>query len=229
VSSISSKNAGDERPDFMILLGLAPPYEVEDVKQAYLEKAKKAHPDRGGKMEDFVRLHDAFEQATQYAQFKASRMRWLGAQIERYARQEAIMDQLKALGAVVEIERVDWLRHSFGDDFAQVAEHISGVKMTGPNFDDRSVETLAAVAPDLAGMTSLDLSGSRVTDHAAHFVAALTHLKRLDLSGTAITNESLVPLASMSVLQWLGLRNTAVNWWGRFRFHRTLPKVVIES
>jgi hypothetical protein len=219
----------DERPEFMVLLGLAPPYEVEDVKQAYLEKAKQAHPDRGGKMEDFVRLHDAFEKATQFAQFKASRMRWLGAQIERYARQEEVMTLLRNHGATVIVDRVDWLRHSFGDDFAQVAEHISAVIMRGPQFNDASLEHLVANANELTAMHLLDLNQSAVTDEGLARLSTLTHVKRLDLSNTAITNHGLAALETLRALQWIGLKGTSANWWGRFRFHRALPNAVIES
>jgi len=219
----------DDRPDFMVLLGLQPPYEIEDVKQAYLEKAKRAHPDRGGKMEDFVRLHDAFEKATQFAQFKASRMRWLGAQIERYARQEELLAQLRAAGATVIVERIDWLRHSFGDDFAQVAEQISAVAMGGPQFDDGSLELLLANANELTGLTFLDLADSRVTDDVAPRLAALSHLKRLDISGTRITNRGLMALKDCAALRWVCARDTKSNWWGRFWLRRALPLVTIDT
>src|SRR5262245_40026893 len=105
--SPSRVDPADERPEFMVLLGLVPPYDVETVKQAYLQKARQAHPDRGGKPADFVRLQEAFERATHYAEFKASRLRWLGAQVERYAQQEVVIAQLHDLGAQVETERID--------------------------------------------------------------------------------------------------------------------------
>ena len=52
------------RPDFMIALGLLPPYTVEDVKRAYFDRALSAHPDRGGSAEEFIKLHEAYTQAT---------------------------------------------------------------------------------------------------------------------------------------------------------------------
>ena len=43
-----SNESPDGRPDFMAMLGLMPPYALEDVKAAYLAKAKELHPDKGG-------------------------------------------------------------------------------------------------------------------------------------------------------------------------------------
>ncbi len=63
----------DKRPDFMVTLGLAPPYTVEDVKQAYLIKAKTAHPDTGGNAASFRRLQEAFGRASEAAEFHETR------------------------------------------------------------------------------------------------------------------------------------------------------------
>lgn len=70
------------RPDFMISLGLGPPYRVDDVKQAYLERAKLLHPDKGGSMPQFLRLQDAFERATEYAASREHEVMWAAAQVE---------------------------------------------------------------------------------------------------------------------------------------------------
>lgn len=213
----------------MVLLGLAPPYDVEAVKQAYLQKARQAHPDHGGQPADFKRLQEAFERATQFAEFKASRLRWLGAQVERYARQENLIARLRELGAEIETERIDWLRHSFGDDFAQVAERLVAVKMVGPRFGDDHAAMLASAVDDLAGLATLDLAGSRLTDHGVAKLAKLTGLKQLDLSQTAVTNAGLSSIARLTSLQWLGLKNTRTHWWGRWRLRRALKHLVIDG
>ncbi len=85
----------EETLEVLAVLGLKPPVSVEDVKQAYLEKAKTAHPDRGGDPQAFVRLHVAFEQATEYARFKAGRMQWLSGWVEQYAEQQALIDEIR--------------------------------------------------------------------------------------------------------------------------------------
>ena len=47
-----------QRPPFMVTLGLLPPYTREDIQEAYHEKAKTTHPDRGGSASDFEKLPD---------------------------------------------------------------------------------------------------------------------------------------------------------------------------
>ena len=94
----STPTSEHEIPEFLVVLGLRQPVTVEDVKQAYLEKAKLAHPDHGGNVQQFIALQKAFEQATEYAKFKAGRMKWLSGWVEQYAEQQALIDELKALG-----------------------------------------------------------------------------------------------------------------------------------
>ena len=63
----------DARLDFMVLLGLLPPYSAEDIRKAFKTKAKTAHPDGGGDQAAFKRLRDAYERALEYAEFWKSR------------------------------------------------------------------------------------------------------------------------------------------------------------
>ena len=51
LSEPSSTEFHGERLEFLAVLGLAPPVTEEDVKQAYLVKARTAHPDQGGNVE----------------------------------------------------------------------------------------------------------------------------------------------------------------------------------
>src|SRR3990172_756548 len=95
----NGKISQETRPDFMVALGLLPPYSAEDVKQAYLVKVKTAHPDHGGAAADFLRLQEAFEQATEYVQFRASRMDWLRAQLGNYVKQQLVVQELEGRGA----------------------------------------------------------------------------------------------------------------------------------
>lgn len=53
------------RPNCLKVLGLELPCTEEEVMTAYREKAKEMHPDRGGELDDFLRLQRYFEQALQ--------------------------------------------------------------------------------------------------------------------------------------------------------------------
>jgi hypothetical protein len=103
-------SSGD-RPDFMEALGLLPPYTAEDVRMAYREKAKNAHPDHGGSIGDFVKLQEAYERALEYVSFSSERRQWLAAQVNRYVQQEEIVSDVRRRGGDFEIEEVDWLKH----------------------------------------------------------------------------------------------------------------------
>jgi ribosome-binding ATPase YchF (GTP1/OBG family) len=71
-------------PECISILGLLPPVTAEDVKQAYLAKARTAHPDRGGDAAAFMRLQKAFDEANDYVKFKGES----GAKEAGKARQE---------------------------------------------------------------------------------------------------------------------------------------------
>ena len=46
------------------ILGVKPGASAEEIRRAYHSKAKKLHPDHGGRAEDFVRLRAAYETLT---------------------------------------------------------------------------------------------------------------------------------------------------------------------
>ena len=116
------------RPDFMIVLGLMPPYMEDDVKQAFLEKVKAAHPDHGGSPEAFGKLEDAYQQALQYVSFRSDRRGWIGARMEEYLAQQSVISDLEEKGANVVIESIDWLQRSFGE-FATLTERVIAVQI----------------------------------------------------------------------------------------------------
>ena len=97
----SGGHVTEARPDFLVTLGLIPPCTVEDVKQAYLSKVKTAHPDVGGDAGEFRKLQEAFERATEWAKFRASRMAWLSNWVEKYVEQEGIVTEIQKRGGKV--------------------------------------------------------------------------------------------------------------------------------
>jgi hypothetical protein len=159
-----------DRPEFFDVLGLAPPVTVDDVKQAYLERVKSAHPDQGGSIEEFRRVQEAFDQAVKYTSFRADRMKWLGVQVERYAAQEEVIKQIESLGGTVDISSITWMKRSFGEDFAQLMDRIVGITLRGPSVTDKTLEVLVREQPALQTLQSIDLRDSSISDFGALFV-----------------------------------------------------------
>src|SRR5262245_29802834 len=90
----AAAQATESRPEFLVTLGLIPPCMVEDVKQAYLAKVKTAHPDVGGDAGEFRKLQEAFEKATDWARFRASRIAWLSTWVEKYVEQDGVVSEI---------------------------------------------------------------------------------------------------------------------------------------
>jgi hypothetical protein len=215
-----------ELPEFLVVLGLAQPVTVDDVKQAYLDKAKTAHPDRGGDPAGFIRLQEAYEKATEYAKFKAGRMKWLSGWVEQYADQQALVDRIKALGGTIENESVDWLAQTIGQDFATVLDRITGIRLAGPRINDAVVATLAAERRSLGNLHRLALVQTTITPEGLAPLYELKSLRELDLSGTQVTPTAVEELlAFLPDLKKISLQDSGLTWPGRLKLrfaHRDL-------
>jgi hypothetical protein len=223
----SGGHSTETRPDFLITLGLIPPCTVEDVKQAYLVKVKTAHPDVGGDTAEFRKIQEAYEKATEWAKFRASRIAWLSTWVEKYVEQDSIVSEIQRRGGKVEIEGVDWLRRSFGDDFSHVAEKVHKIQWHGPAVDDKALTWLTDHRTVLAGLKAIDLTRSAVTDAGVQHLAAFPALQNLDLSETNITSAGLAVLQRLPNLQWLGLRKTHVGLLARTKLKFKYPKLEV--
>jgi hypothetical protein len=219
----------DHNLEFLSVLGLTQPVTVEDVKQAYLEKAKTAHPDRGGDKQEFVRLQQAFEQATEYAQFKAGRMQWLTRWVEQYAEQQQVIDEIKALGGVVEVKADDMVTKSIGPDFATVLDRVVKIRLAGAGVDDQMLLSITSRRRVLAGLRHLELIDTAVSSVGLQNLQAFESLQHLDLSGTPVSESVLDSLlADLPQLETLNLSRTGIGRWARakLRFsHRDLKIV----
>ncbi|MFV2069149.1 MAG: J domain-containing protein, partial [Pirellulales bacterium] len=208
----------------MVRLGLLPPYSAEDVKQAYLEKVKTAHPDVGGSVKEFVQLQEAYQQATEYVEFRASRMSWLGSHMQRYVRQTEVVDTLTEWGARLEFESVDWLERSFGDDFAQIMETIVGIDLSGQPVGDAEMEFLVREHAVLHRLHQLDLRQTRVGNHSLGFLRIYGGLRRLDLRGAPATVPALKIARWFPKLQWLGIDRRGLSPVARLRLRWSRPR-----
>jgi Leucine rich repeat len=226
-SGAHGTHSAETRPDFLITLGLIPPCTVEDVKQAYLAKVKTAHPDVGGDTAEFRKIQDAFERATEWARFRASRIAWLSTWVEKYVEQDGIVSEIQRRGGVVQIEGVDWLRRSFGEDFSHVAEKVTKIQWHGSAVDDKSLAWLSDHRAVLAALKALDLTRSAVTDAGIQHLAAFSSLRELDLSESKISASGLAVLDHLPNLVWLGLRMTSIGWLARTKLKLKHPKLEV--
>jgi len=223
----SGAHPAEARPDFLVTLGLIPPCTVEDVKQAYLVKVKTAHPDVGGDADSFCKLQEAYERATEWAKFRASRIAWLSTWVEKYVEQDSVVTEIQRRGAKVELEGVDWLRRSFGEDFSHVAEKVRSIQWHGPAVDDKAISWLSDHRTTLTSLKSLDLTRSAVTDAGVQHLAAFPALKELNLSETKITAAGLVVLDRLPDLEWLGLKGTSIGFIARMKLKVKFPKLEV--
>jgi hypothetical protein len=163
-----------------------PPVTLEDVKQAYLVRAREAHPDRGGSQEQFVRVQQAFDEANEFVKFKANKLEWLASKIDAYSQQQEVVTETIERGGDVVMEEADWLRKSFGDDFGHVADKLVAVRLANERADDVFCILLGFRAESLQDLARLDLAGGTLTDEGLLQLKAIKNLRHLDLRGTQV-------------------------------------------
>lgn len=219
-----SQSDEPERPDFMVTLGLLPPYTPEDVRTAYRTKVLTAHPDRGGEAAVFHELQEAYERALQYVQFRSDRRGCVAAWVDPYLRQEQVTEEVRRLGGQVQVEQIDWMKRSFGDFFT-LLEQVRGIRLRGLADGDRFLQYLAEHRPALPHLIHLDLAGSRVSDEGVLRLREFELLRRLNLAGTPVSRKGLRILEALPNLEWLNLAGTSVGWWDRWRLRRSFPQL----
>ncbi|MEM8946812.1 MAG: hypothetical protein AAGD11_16680 [Planctomycetota bacterium] len=213
----------DGRPDFMVILGLAPPYAVEDVKTAYLAKAKEVHPDHGGSVEAFNELQAAYDRAKHYLEFRSDRRRWIANQMADYLQVGEVVEQLESFGAEVVSESIDWLKQSFGD-FAQLTESITSVRLIDSANADAMIGYMVGQTDVLGQLRRLELAGCQVSDEAVLQLEAFQQLEHLDLAGTPITKDALWIVDSILDLESIDISDTSIGWWTRRKVRSVMQK-----
>jgi hypothetical protein len=201
----------------------------EDVKQAYLAKAKEMHPDRGGDPARFIELQRAYDEAKEFVKFKAGKLEWLAAKIDAYAEQQEVVTETIERGGEVEMEETDWLKKSFGEDFGHVADKLVAVRLNGPRADDVFAVLLGFRADSLKDLVRLDLAGGSLTDEGLLQLKALRGLRHLDLRGTAVSKLGLEAAEWFERLEFLGLPAAAVGFFSRLGLPRRVKLVVGDA
>jgi hypothetical protein len=219
-----SRNDGvSDRPEFATTLGLLPPYTMDDVKRAYREKVKDAHPDRGGDRDSFDRIQRAYEEAGAYLKFRADRRLWIAARMDEYLGVVSLIERLTALGAKVDSSTLDWVKRSFGD-FANLTESIAGIRLTDSQNAAELVDLMIQELASLPGLKRLSLAGSNVDNLLALELRVFKSLAELDLSRTPITDRALTVVEFLPDLVKLNIEGTSVGWWARHKVERLLRK-----
>ncbi len=226
MNSPAAKPTDNQPPECIGILGLMPPVTLEDVKQAYLVKARTMHPDRGGDPEQFVRLQKAFEDATEYVKFKAGKLEWLASKIDAYAQQQEVVTAAIERGGEARMEEADWLRKSFGDDFGHVADKLVEVRVRGAGADDLFAILLGFRAESLKDLAVLDLAGGPLTDEGLLQLKGLKNLRSLDLRGTGVGKLAAEIPQWFEQLEFLGLPKGALGLLGRLGMPRRVKLVV---
>ena len=217
-----SSQPSNQRTVCLEILGLLPPVTLEDVKQAYLVRARESHPDRGGSQEEFVRVQQAFEDATEFVKFKASKLEWLASKIDAYAEQQEVVSEAIERGGSVEMEETDWLRKSFGDDFGHVADKLVAVRLPAAAADDVFCILLGFRAESLKDLATLDLAGGSLTDEGLLQLKSLKNLRHLDLRGTQVGKLAAEVPGWFERLEFLGLPKGSLGMLARLAMPRRI-------
>jgi hypothetical protein len=225
---MSSERPSPDRPEFMVLLGLSPPYAVEDIKKAYLDQVVQVHPDHGGSLAEFRELQEAFEQATRHLEFRCDRREWIAEHIDSYVAMQELVKCLDRHGAQVTTNAIDWLEQSFGE-FTQLTETILAVRLANSQNGDDVIQAITKEPSVIKGMIRLELPGCQISDESVLRLCLLKNLQYLDLSRTPITKNSLAIIEQMPELISLNLQGTRIGWWQRRKARALLNKRPLAS
>jgi hypothetical protein len=212
----------------MAVLGLLPPYTLEDVREAYRLKVLAAHPDRGGDAAEFNRLSEAYDRATEYVGHTGDRRTWIAKQVDFHLDQEAVAAEVRRRGGEVEIEQLNWLKDTWGDGFDLLASRLRTIRARGVSDGDA---LLAAISGrQLPYLSTVDLSQGGVTDAGLRYLGGLPTLQWLDLSGTAVTYAGLrKALARLPALERLNVKGTRASWLRRRLLAYRYPRVSVVA
>lgn len=224
-----TRAAARQRPAFMEVLRLLPPYTVADVNSAYKERAKRLHPDAGGDPEDFKALRAAYEHALSHARFQESRRTWLADRVERYQQRQDLIARIESAGGACTLQPADSYLYEYGEDFAEILRRLTAVRLGGPAVGDSALEWLRVENPALAEVRLLDLGGTRVSEDALRAASALTGLRCADLRETGVTAAGLEHLLRLPELEWVHVGGTGIGALARRRLRRQFPRIAFAT
>lgn len=205
-----------QQPEFLRRLGLSLPVSPEDVKQAYLEKAKQAHPDRSGDAEQFKRIQEAFDEAIRFAARNGKRLPWLGNQMPIYIAQRRVLQLVQQWGGRAELESFEWLKETVGEDFAAIADRLVEINLAGTAIGDAELRQLTSDPQGIQYLEVLRLTDTQVTDASALLLVRAANLRYLDLRGTQTTQRTRRQLAELPHMVHMEGQGGWLEWLRRF-------------
>jgi hypothetical protein len=228
MSTAASAGGPSQRPEFMLVLGLLPPYTLEDVREAYRQKAFAAHPDRGGDAAEFNRLSEAYDRAIEYVTLQGDRRAWIAAQVECHLAQEEAAAEVRRRGGQVEYENMAWVKATWGEGFELLADRLRSIRARGLADGDAFLTFLSG--RHLPYLSGLDLANSRVTDSGLRHLAGFSVLQWLDLSGTDVTLAGVrEALGHVAALAYLNVKGTRIGWLGRRSLAKQFPRLRVVA
>lgn len=231
MSHKSLMEAAKQRPSFMELLHLLPPYTVDDVINAYQARTRQLNAEQGDdpSVATPQQLESAYQRALDHARFQESRRAWLGGRVEVFQQRQQLIAQIEAAGGTVVLQPTDAYIYEYGEDFAEILRKLVAVHLTGAHVTNASLEWLTRENAALGEIRLLDLSGARVTSTGLSALGALTGLRCLDLRNTDVSANFVDAVANLPALEWLHLGGTAIGALSRGRLHRKLPRLTITT
>jgi hypothetical protein len=198
--------------DFLKELGLSLPVTPTDVKQAFRERAKQAHPDRqGGSIDEFRRLQAAFDEALEFAQRNGKRIPWIGNQMPIYIAQRKVVEMVESLGGTVEIATFDWLADTVGEDFAALADRLISIDLSDRPIGDAELRLLTDDADGVRHIELLFLAGTQVTDDGILEITAMRNLRYIDLRNTPVSGSMRKQIARLERVD--RVEGLPTSWW----------------
>lgn len=194
----SGKRNKPKRNEAITKLGLSLPVSEQDVKQAYLAKARSAHPDHGGSTSEFVEIQRAFEEAIEIAKRNGKRLPWIGAQLPIYIAQQATIELLESWGGRYVVHSLDWLEDTVGEDFSVIGDRLVEIDLAGCQVGDEEMIAWSAEAETLPFLEKLNLSETQIGDRGIRAMPRAAALRELDLNRTKIS----MPMRKQIGTQW---------------------------
>jgi Leucine-rich repeat (LRR) protein len=136
---------------------------------------------------------------------------WLAVQLQRAKRQQIIVETIQKTGGTVvyDHQRPAWFERLLGRDF-----------LTNVVRAEIASDSVAEYAKELPQLTSLTLTGSKVTDGALKCLKELPQLRGLALWRTRVTDVGLEQLAPLRQLHGLDLQDNDITDAGLARLCR---------